>query len=255
MREEKFSVAGSPKVAFRLPLGEAKVVDGAPGEVTVLLDGRDATVERFVVELRGDEVVIEPDRGSAIRWSPITLTVRIGEPADIRARLTSADLTVEATVASLQAESASGDLTAGDVIGQATIHSASGDIRLRRVNGWLDAATASGDIRVESVAAGASLKSASGGVHLGTSSGDVTVKSASGDVMVSRFDGSSLDVKSVSGDVTVGVVPGRRLEVAFQTVSGGIRNEFPVSAGRDGLTGRLALKTISGGIVVRGAAT
>lgn len=253
MREHSFPIIGTPRVSFRLPLGDARIVDGVPGEVSVVLDGRDATVGRFIVEVRGGEVVIEPERSSPIRWSSVDLTIRIGEPADVRARLTSADLTTATTLAAFHVESASGDLAIGDVLADATIHSASGDLRLGRVAGRLDAAVASGDVRAEAVAGGASLKSASGDVYLGDASGEVIVRTASGDVTVARFDGSWLDVKSLSGDVTVGVVPGRRLEVSFQTLSGDVRTDFPVSSGGEGGTGRLALKTVSGDIVVQGA--
>jgi DUF4097 and DUF4098 domain-containing protein YvlB len=253
MREEKFAVAGTPRVFFRLPLGSARIVAGDSGEVVVTLDGRDSTISRFVVEVRGDEVVVEPERTSAIRWSAVDLTIRIGRPGEIRARLTSADLNVDMPVETLQVDSASGDITAADVAGSATIHSASGDIRVGQVGGRLDVAAASGDIRIASAAGGGSVKSASGDVRLGVASGETIVKSASGDVTVTSFDGSWLDVKSLSGDVTVGVVPGRRLEVSFQTLSGDVRTDFPVSSGADGGSGRLTLKTVSGDIVVQGA--
>ena len=253
MREERFPISGAPRVSFRLPLGNARIVAGVAGEVSVALDGRAATVSRFIIEMRGDELVVEPERGSAIRWSGVDLTIRIGEPGQIRARLTSADLKAETTLESLQVDSASGDLTIGEVLGDATIHSASGDIRLGQVGGRLDTAAASGDIRADAVTGGASLKSASGDVQIGDAAGDVMIKSASGDVTISRFDGSWLDVKTLSGDVTVGIVPGRRLDVSFQTLSGDVRNEFPIAPASDGRTGRLTLKTVSGDIVVRGA--
>jgi len=253
MREQRFPMTGTPRVSFRLPLGEARVVEGAAGEVSVVLDGRESAVGRFIVEMRGDELVIEPDRTSAIRWSSVDLTIRLGEPGDIRARLTSADLKATIDLRSVHVESASGDIVIGDVLADVTIHSASGDVRLGKVGGRLDAAAASGDVHSDTVAGGASVKSASGDILLGEASGDVVIKSASGDVSVSRFDGSWLDVKSLSGDVTIGVTPGRRFEVEFQTLSGDVRTDFPVSSGGDGGTGRLNLKTVSGDIVVKGA--
>jgi len=253
VREEHFPVTGTPRVSFRLPLGDARIVEGRSGEVSVVLDGREATLRRFIIEMRGDELVIEPERSSPIRWSSVDLTIRIGKPGEIRARLASAHLKAATTLAMLHAESASGDVTAGDVLADATIHSASGDVRLGRVAGRLDVAAASGDIRADAVVGGASVKSASGDIHIGDGTGDIIVKSASGDVTVARFDGSWLDVKSLSGDVTVGVVPGRRLEVSFQTLSGDVRTDFPVGSGGDGGTGRLTLKTVSGDIVVQGA--
>lgn len=253
MREERYPVVGTPRVSVRLPLGGARVVEGTPGEITVVLEGREPTIERFIVEMRGDELVVEPERSAAIRWSAVDLTIRIGEPGEIRARLTSADLKSTTPLASLHVESASGDVTAGDILGDATIHSASGEVRLGRVGGRLDTAAASGDIHAEAAAGGASIKSASGDVHLGEGLGEVIVKSASGDVTVGRFDGSWLDVKSLSGDVTVGVTSGRRFEVSFQTLSGEVRTDFPVASGGDGATARLTVKTVSGDIVIQGS--
>ncbi len=256
MREHTFPTTGTPQVSFRLPLGTARIVPGGPNEVAVTLHGRESSIERFRVEAHGDEIVVEPEHSGSMRWSPVELTIRIGEPADVRGRLTSADLVVETTLASLHAESASGDIAVQDVTGDVTTRSASGDIRVGAVGGRLDAAAASGDVRAEGAAGGASVKCASGDVHLVDAGAEVSVKTASGDVSVGRFDGTWIDVKSMSGDVTIGVVAGRRFEVSFQSLSGSVRTEFPVASGSgaDGTVGRISVKTVSGDISVQGAA-
>jgi DUF4097 and DUF4098 domain-containing protein YvlB len=263
MTEHTFPTTGTPQVSFRLPLGNVRIVPGSPNEVGVTLRGRESSIERFRVEAHDDEIVIEPEHSSPIRWSPVELTIRIGEPADVRGRLTSADLAVETTLASLHVESASGDIDAQDVTGDVTTRSASGDIRLGAVGGRLDAAAASGDVRADGAAGGANVKSASGDVHLVDAGAEVAVKTASGDVTVGRFDGSWIDVKSMSGDVTIGVVAGRRFEVSFQSLSGSVRTEFPVANGAgtslssptgDAGLGRISVKTVSGDISVQGAA-
>jgi len=256
MREHTFPTSGTPQVSFRLPLGTVRIVQGSPDEVTVTLHGRESSIDRFRVEARADEIVIEPEHSGSIRWSPVELTIRIGEAADVRGRMTSADLAVETTLASLHVESASGDIEAQDVTGDVTTRSASGDIRVGRIGGRLDAAAASGDVRVDGAGGGVSVKSASGDVHLADATGEVSVRTASGDVSVGRFDGSWIDVKSMSGDVSIGVVAGRRFEVSFQSLSGSVRTEFPVSSGSagDAAVGRIGVKTVSGDISVQGAA-
>jgi hypothetical protein len=221
VREEHFPVTGTPRVSFRLPLGDARIVEGRSGEVSVVLDGREATLRRFIIEMRGDELVIEPERSSPIRWSSVDLTIRIGKPGEIRARLTSADLKAATTLAMLHAESASGDVTVDDVLADATIHSASGDVRLGRVAGRLDVAAASGDIRADTVVGGASSRR-----RPVTSTSEMAPATSSSSRRLGRRDRGPLrrvgSMKSLSGDVTVGVVPGRRFEVPFQTLSGDV---------------------------------
>lgn len=252
MKTFHFPVTGTPRLDLRLPLGDLRVVSGAPGVVEITLDGREPAVARMLVEQRGETIHLEPDRNQRIRWSAVDVVVSVGEPAHVHARLTSGDLTVATDTASLTVETASGEVTAGTVRGDATIRSASGDVRIGDVAGRLSVAVASGDIRAEVVGV-ADLKSASGDVAVREVIGDATVRTASGDVTVARFTGAHFDAKSMAGDVVLGVPPGRRYDVSFSTISGDVRTDFPVvGAAETGAPARLDVKTVSGDIRVKG---
>lgn len=253
MKQHTFTIADTPRLDIRIPVGELRIVSGAPGVVEVDLDGRDGSVARFTVEQRGSLVSIAPDRGPVIRWSSVDITVRVGVPPEVHARLTSGGVTATTELQTLTVETASGDVVAGSVRGDATIRSASGDVRLGDVGGRLSTAAASGDIRAESVES-AEVKSASGDVYLREVRKDAEVGTASGDIVIARFSGERLAAKSISGDVGIGVPPGRRYEVAFTTLSGEVRTDFPVGAAQEGAPGaRLEVKTVSGDIRVKGA--
>jgi len=254
-RVETFETGAAPRIYFRLPSGEARVVAGESDSVTVRLSGSEAALSRFIVEKRGDTVYIEPERGRWGRWSSVELVIEAGDSAQLEARLAAGDLAVTIGVASLIADSASGDIVAGSVKGDVAVKSASGDVRIGEIDGTFEAAAASGDIRAASVGGDLFAKTAAGDVEVDAVGGEVRIKSASGDVHIGSFAGPDLDVKTLSGDVSVGVVGGRRFEVSFQALSGDVRTEFPVTPGRgeSGPTGRLNVKSMSGDISIHPA--
>lgn len=253
-RDHRFTVEGTPNLSIRMPSGDVRIVDGDPGEVTVHLDGRDSALARLIVEQRGDEIVVEPDGPSRGWRSSVDLTVRVGQPPRLSGRLVASDLQVTVGLREITVDTASGDISTLDVEGDATIRTASGDVRLGDVAGALEVTTASGDVRVGAVGGSVIVRTASGDVRVGGADGDVTGKSASGDVSIVRFTGNALDIKTLSGEVTVGVTSGRTFEIDFQTLSGEVRTDFPVSdTTPSGPAARLSAKTISGDIEIRSA--
>ena len=254
-RTERFQIDGQPRVFLRLPAGEARVVAGDEGFVEVLMTGRDSVLDRFVVALRGDQIVIEPESGGRIgRWSGIDVEIRVGPGADIHARLAAGDVSIGTDIASLTVEAGAGDVSAGNVTDDARIKTASGDVTAASVGGRLDVVAASGDIRVRSIGGDVSAKTASGDIHLAEVGGSVSAHSASGDIEVSKFAGDEFDAKTLAGDVRLGVPGGRTFAVDLSTLSGDVSTDFPVSpGGGSGVTARLTVKTMTGDIVVRPA--
>jgi hypothetical protein len=255
MKEFRFEPTGTPTVSLRLPSGRVRVLHGDPNALVIQLDGRSSAVDRFIVEERGGEIVIEPERSSKGRWASVEVTIWCGEPIHFRGRIVAADFTAALDLASVHIESASGEVSVDEVAGDATIRSASGDIRAGTVGGDLEVAAASGDVRAGHVKGSTSVKTASGDVKIGTADGEFVAKSASGSIFVSRFEGSSFDAKSLSGDVSLGVPSGRKFEVTFHTLSGEVHTDFPVGQGDQGgrTSARLSIRTISGDITVQGA--
>jgi DUF4097 and DUF4098 domain-containing protein YvlB len=254
-RNEKFESAGTPRIGLRLPAGEARFVPGPADSVEIRMTGSADAVERFLVEDRGGEIVIEPESGGGIgRWSGVSIEIRVGSPAAIRARLASGDVVVAMDAESLAIDAAAGEVVAQDITGDVKVKTASGDIRLGAVAGRLDVAAASGDVHVRSVAGDVVAKTASGDIDIGEVSGSVSAHSASGEIAIRRLTGDSFNAKTLSGDVRLGVTSGRKFSVSFQTLSGDVRTDFPVSADSSAATtARLVVKTMSGDVVVRAA--
>lgn len=254
-RVERFQVEGTPRISLRLPAGEARVVGGDPGSVEVRLSGRESVTDRFRVEHRSGEVVIEPEGGRLGRWSGVDVEIAVGVPAELRARLTAGDVEVLCEAAALTVEAGSGDVAAGRITGDARVKTASGDFTAATIGGRLEAAAASGDIRVGTVAGDVEVKTAAGDIVVGAAGGSVTAHSASGDIEIGRFTGDSFNAKTLSGDVLLGVTAGRKFAVSFQTLSGDVRTDFPVDTGGSGggSAARLAVKTMSGDVVVKAA--
>lgn len=253
-RTERFQIEGQPRVFLRLPAGEARVVAGDEGYVEILMSGRDTVLDKFVVALRGDQVVVEPETGRMGRWTGIDVEIRVGSGADIHARLAAGDVSIGTEIAWLTVEAGAGDVTAGSIVGDARVKTASGDVTATSVGGRLDVVAASGDIRVRSIGGDVSAKTASGDIHLAEVSGSLSAHSASGDIEVSRFEGDEFDAKTLAGDVRLGVPGGRTFAVDLSTLSGDVSTDFPVSSGGgSGVTARLTVKTMTGDIVVRPA--
>jgi DUF4097 and DUF4098 domain-containing protein YvlB len=234
-----------------MPAGTVQVVAGATEEVVVRLSGSERDLESFVVEQRGDTVVVEPGLDARRSWSSLGVVVEAPRPPEVRARLGSGDLSAVVNLAALAVASAAGRVDVGDVAGDASFSSASGGVVMGRVGGKLDAALASGGLRVGAVAGAVAVRSAAGDVSLGEAGAAVMVRTASGDVAVPVFRGDDLDVKTLSGDVTVGVPAGRRLALELQTYSGDVKVGFPVGEDApESAAGRLAVRSMSGDIAV-----
>jgi DUF4097 and DUF4098 domain-containing protein YvlB len=254
-RVETFQIAGTPRVAVRLPTGDTRVVSGEPGTLVVRLSGSERDVARFIVEQRGDTIVVEPERTGVLgRWASVRLVVEAGVPPELSLRSATGSLSATVPLAGLTADTATGEVDAVEVRGDAAVKSASGAVRIGAVTGRLEVVAAAGDVEVGAVGGELTVKSASGDVTARDVAGDATVKAASGDVDIGVFRGGDLDVKTLSGDVAVGVTSGRRFRVSLQTVSGNVRSAFPVSGDAGAAaTARLSVSSMSGDVVIRSA--
>jgi hypothetical protein len=254
-RVETFQIAGTPRLSVRLPTGDTRVVPGEAGTLVVRLSGSERDVGRFIVELRGDTIVVEPERAGLLgRWASVRLVVEAGAPPELSLRSATGNLSATAPLAGLTADTATGEVDVGEVRGDAAVKSASGDVRVGLVTGRLEVVAAAGDVDVGAVEGELRVKSASGDVTARSVAGDATVKSASGDVDVGVFRGTDLDVKTLSGDIAVGVTAGRRFGVSLQTVSGRVTSDFPVSGDSGAAAAaRLSISSMSGDVVIRSA--
>jgi hypothetical protein len=257
-RREQFDVAGQPEVDVRLPSGTLRVVAGPPGEVTVEISGPEA--RRFDVGQRRAKVSVKLEDRGANRWRTHVVVVTVPPGAALRARLATADCTVETDLRSLDVSSASGHVTALDVLDRAAVKTASGTVRLGHAGGHVRVSSAAGDVQVAGAAGSVGVSTAGGDVRVGRVGGPLSVRSASGDVVVDSYTGADLDCATVSGDVSIGVEAGRTIDVDLFSLAGDIRNEFSV-AGDDGgeagpgegEPGRVRIRSTAGDIALHRA--
>jgi hypothetical protein len=186
--------------------------------------GSDDTAERYVVELNGDTLVVEPP--DALAWSlwrrggSVRIHVRVPLDSSLSVKSASADTQVLGRWREGSVDTASGEVRVEEFTGNLSIKSASGDVSIDRVGGDLNAASASGEIWVGSVGADASMHSASGAVQADDVGGSANVKTASGDVTLGRLRAGQTRVQTVSGDTRLYVLPGTGVYFDVNTVSG-----------------------------------
>jgi len=230
---QRFEISGTPAIQAKVPSGRLQFAEGARGEVVVTLRGSSSALARYQVEQAGDLIEISPETGKHFSMSGVRVTVEVGTPPEVKARLASCDLSATCEIAELHVDTASGDVRAERVSGDAVIRSASGDVRMGSVGGILKVTAASGDVSAGAVEGGADIKTASGDVKIGSARGGLKAKCASGDVTVKNLTAGDFDAKTISGDVFVGIPRGRTLEVSLDTFSGKVRTGFDVDKGGD----------------------
>ena len=120
----------------------------------------------------------------------------------------------------------------------------------------LDLKTVNGGISVRDVEGRIEFETNNGGVNLAGVGGDVRGRTTNGGVSVDLdgpgWQGEGLDVETSNGGVTIAVPDGYSARVEAGTVNGGLRSDFPTSAGADGRRRRSFEATLgSGGAPIR----
>lgn len=121
-------------------------------------------------------------------------------------------------------ETVSADIEASSLSGELELESVSGRVTVSGRPGGLDLASVSGVVEVELAPDESDLETVSGDIEVGEAGGDLDAASVSGDIHVA------------GGEIEGG---------SFETVSGDIRVEAPVSGG-----GSVVMETMSGKVTV-----
>jgi hypothetical protein len=248
MREHTFELTGEPRLKVQVPAGEVDI-QTAPGTEAFVrltpLDDDDAareTIERAVVEVHGDELVV------AVRERRLGL----GSTPRIRAEIRCPE------GAHAKSHTASADVRARGALGDAEVHVASGEVELERIGGRLDVHSASGDVTVGDVAGQVDIHSASGDIELRRTDGRVNVRSASGDVALGDVGAGPVKLQTASGDVRIAVRADRRVAVDARTVSGNATSDIPLDEGggegADAPLVEIAVNGVSGDVRIERAA-
>jgi DUF4097 and DUF4098 domain-containing protein YvlB len=164
-----------------------------------------------------------------------------------------------------QISAASGAIEASGIGGTLGVKSASGDITLTDVKGELTVSAASGAIRVTNPSDRVDASSASGSIEVRGAKSDLKVHAISGSINVTGDPSANRywELKSVSGSIDIHVPPSASFLLTAETTSGNIRTNIPVileEQGKHSLrahigssSGRIEVRTVSGGVDVRGS--
>jgi len=219
--DQEFSI-DAPSVKVQLRSGSLEIKSGDEGAVRVLVDTRD---DAFIVDRRGDTIVVGGDRGGRRpRWAAVTLEVPQGCDVDVTA--SSASINSKQSLGRFEVATSSGDIRFAEVR-RLQAKTASGSIRGDVVTGEARVVTASGDVRIGSIEERGSLSTASGDIRIDESNATLSTASVSGDVRVERMAGPELQAKSMSGRVRLGIPSGTRLDLDANTFSGRVRLPDP----------------------------
>jgi hypothetical protein len=178
----------------------------------------------------------------------------------------SGSITTSGTTGRLDLDTGSGSVTVDDADGPVRIDTGSGDVEARRIRGpELSIDTGSGNVTVEGVdAPKIEVDTGSGEVSvLGARTGRIGVDTGSGDVTIETVAGSaSMEVDTGSGNVTISIPADYAGSVHFDTSSGRLHTDLPITITRkdddeiegrigNGGSARIEVDTGSGGISLR----
>jgi hypothetical protein len=227
---------------------------------------------------RGDEITIAGS-GSGMRASA-DLAITIPEGKRVGVYLAVGEVTVSNVSGDLEVDVARANVSASSVTGSLSVDTGSGDVDIRTLEGDLSVDTGSGGITIVGVRGDRfSAETGSGGVdgsgieaqsvNAETGSGDIvlrgvttpraSVETGSGNVTLNLTRATNiLTIETGSGDVEIRVPGDLSAQIDFETGSGEIETDFPVTVRRhsrdhvrgvigDG-AGRIEIETGSGDV-------
>jgi len=211
---------------------------------------------------RGDEVVIAGS-GSGLN-AAADLAVSIPPGKRVGLYLAVGEVTVTNVQGDLRIDVASAPVTASGVTGSLTVDAGSGAVDVRTIEGELSVDTGSGEVTVTGVrGTRLAVETGSGGVEGSKIIAEtVAVETGSGDVMLSDVTAPSVSIETGSGEVTLAMTQAPNLlavetgsgdveiratedlnaQVEFETGSGDIETDFPVTIrkySRDSVRGQI----------------
>jgi hypothetical protein len=125
-------------------------------------------------------------------------------------------------------------------------HSVNGGVSVRDVGAEVRAGTVNGGVNVRNTSGPVRATTVNGGVDVSTAAGPVTASTVNGNVdarMASLQGNDDMNFKTVNGSIAIYVPAGFDADFRFDTVSGGIDSDFPMT-----LTGRWGPRHASGKI-------
>jgi Putative adhesin len=213
-----------PKGTVRIEAGSVDVVvsGGNDRDVSAELKGPSKMLEGSTLKMHREPsgvLVIEATRAPRRTWlnwrgrDNVELLVSVPADTEVRANVTSGDVTLAQIDGSVSVSAQAGDLSLTGIQGKIDLTTGSGDVECREINAErLRAHTGSGDIAIQ-------LSRSTATLDLATTSGDIDIQvprgsawlkrvaTATGDVIDDTSSvqsaGNDIEVRSHSGDVWI----------------------------------------------------
>ena len=157
--------------------------------------------------------------------------------------------------ADLQARTSFGNVTVDRVAGNADVATSSGDIRVGRIDGTAVVKNSNGSTRLDWVAGDVRAKSSNGNVLIGHAGAGVAARTANGDVRVGEVGRGEVVVETAAGELEVGIAAGVAAWLDVSTRFGCVRNSLAGADGPDQSEGTVEVRARSsfGDIVIQRA--
>lgn len=211
MIEKTFSVDGPPDVEVRVESGRVEVRPGEPGTVSVTVDTKSPD---FIVEQRGNSILVSSDRTTPwLSRGSAYVVIETPEGSDLRGATVSATIRIDVRLGKVDLKTASGDIELIEAEAL-TVKTASGNLDVATVEHALRFTSASGDLRIRDCCRGSVvISTASGNIYIERCDASINLNTASGDSRITNFTGRSASLKGMSGSATIGIP--RRSEVSL----------------------------------------
>jgi hypothetical protein len=202
------------------------------------LHAKSDIVDRTMVELRGDTLMIATPRqggifdlpifgGRADERDAIDIAVTVPTGTDVRITAYTADITVVGRIGSAHLAYGSSQVCVDTVQGDLTLRFGSGQAEIERVRGRAQIRSGAGTVRIGEVSGALSSGCGSGNLSVGSARGPVHSRAGSGSATLGAVYGD-VDLASGSGSMTIGVPSGVSARLDVISGSGDIGSELPV---------------------------
>jgi DUF4097 and DUF4098 domain-containing protein YvlB len=200
-------------------------------------------------------VSIELPAGSRVKTTAAMGDVRVsGRLGQSRIKTSVGNIHLD-EVAQLEAKSSTGDVTVERVTGHAEVGTASGELRIREIDGTAELKNSNGETRVGEVTGDLRVSTANGDIVVDHAHASVHAKTAAGDIRIGEVIRDTVVLETAVGEIEVGIREGSAAWLELNSLTGTVHNTLTPSDGPGGTTETVQVKahTYTGDVVIRRA--
>jgi DUF4097 and DUF4098 domain-containing protein YvlB len=200
-------------------------------------------------------VSIELPAGSRVKTTAAMGDVRVsGRLGQSRIKTSVGNIHLD-EVAQLEAKSSTGDVTVERVTGHAEVGTASGELRIREIDGTAELKNSNGETRVGEVTGDLRVSTANGDIVVDHAHASVHAKTAAGDIRIGEVIRDTVVLETAVGEIEVGIREGSAAWLELNSLTGTVHNTLTPSDGPGGTTETVQIKahTYTGDVIIRRA--